>query len=330
MKSVIQLIWAGAVLASTVIGGLSLGAIAAPGPVEDLRSNITAFQAKLVVFDQGLLDLSQQIRSIVGEILNARDLIDAGQGHLDRLVRGSVEEAIDIKQLTLDDTLTELQGDLENLVLALNALIGQLNGLCPPLSNKINADKCTFVLAKFNNIALYLQDVGNELDVIFATLEDGDAGEDPTNPDTFDDVDDWLEFCLSEQLPNDLQGCSQSLGQGFSLLQEITQEIALLSLKKKYIAKNIVHAQKLLLSTGAPRVRMVSTPMNENASERVTVQIFGLNGQLLYEEQQYSHTLARADKRYALADGVYLSVASTRDSNGRVLQRDVRKLIVRH
>ena len=320
--------WAGAVLTIIVTLGVSSGVIAAPGPIEDARMKIGAFQAQLVVFDQGLLDLHHQMRSILGEILNARDLIDAGHEHLDHVVRWSVEEAIEIKQLTLDDTLTALQGDLENLVLALNALIGQINGLCPPLGDKINADKCIFVLAKLHSISLYLEDLVDEIDSMLALLEDGDAGEDPTNPDTFDDVDDWLEFCLLEQLPSDLAGCSQSLGSAYSLLHDVIQEIGLISLKKKYLAKNITYAQKLLLSTGAPRVRKVSTPLNED--DMVTVQIFGLNGRLLYEDQSYSQNLIRENKYAELADGVYLAVTVARDSSGRVLRRDVHKLIVRH
>jgi hypothetical protein len=317
--------WAGAVLVVAFFVIFQGNTFAAPGPVDNARATLSSFQAQFVIFDQGVLEFSHQIRTIVAEVLNARHLLDAGKGNLNRLVRNSVDAAIDMKQLVLDNNLTELQGNLEELIETLSTLIGQINALCPPLGNKIDAAKCALVLTKLNGISGYLAMLVNEIDLLFALLEDGDEGENPTNPDTFDDADDWLEFCLDQLDMGDQSGCNQSLGKAYSILQEVSQEVALVYLKKKYIAKNIWHVQKLLLSTGAPRVRKV----NLNLDERVDMQVFAMNGQLIYAAQNVkkSAVLERASQNFTA--GVYLYVARVRDANGQEL-REVNRFIVRH
>jgi hypothetical protein len=222
--------------------------------------------------------------------------------------------------------VTNLKGDLQNLIETLNTMIGQLNNLCPPIGNVINAEKCAFVLVKLNAILGYLLFELDSVDLIFALLEDGDTGENPTNPDTFDDVDDWLEFCLDTQIPgDDWDGCNQSLGQGFSILQEINSEMSLIFHKKKYIAKNFWNAQKLLLSTGAPRIRRFDALETQKASTR----IFAITGALVYQSNQTQNleALQRLDRE--LANGVYWVVRVTRDRDGMMLERSVNKLMIR-
>lgn len=319
--------WVSAVLVISISFGLSAAALAAPATtLSTLRGAFNIFQAEFVSFDQDLLEFNTQLRSILSEILTARHLIDAGKSRLDRLVKNSIEQAIDIKQTTLDENVTNLKGDLQNLIETLNTMIGQLNNLCPPIGNVINAEKCAFVLVKLNAILGYLLFELDSVDLIFALLEDGDTGENPTNPDTFDDVDDWLEFCLDTQIPgDDWDGCNQSLGQGFSILQEINSEMSLIFHKKKYIAKNFWNAQKLLLSTGAPRIRRFDALETQKASTR----IFAITGALVYQSNQTQNleALQRLDRE--LANGVYWVVRVTRDRDGMMLERSVNKLMIR-
>jgi len=321
--------WVSAVLVMIITLWIGIATSAAPiTTLNTLRGTFGSFQAQFVSFDQDLLDFNTQLRSIVAEILNARDLIDAGNGHLDRLVKNSIEQAIDIKQISLDENVTQLKGDLEKLIETLNIMIGQLNSLCPPISTVINGDKCALVLIKLNAIGDYLLFALDGVDEVFALLEDGDTGENPTNPDTFDDVDDWLEFCLDTQIPgDDLGGCNQSLGQAYSLMQEIHSQIAFLFRKKKYIAKNFWNAQKLLLSTGAPRVRRYSALESQSSQ----TQVFTMTGALVYHSENRRQSLETTleSLHSELANGMYLAVSVVRDRDGTILKRDVNKLMIR-
>jgi hypothetical protein len=315
--------WIGLALVTALLLSLGIQTQAAPGSVEDARKTLKTLHAQLVILDQDLNEFGAQVFIIMGQLLNARQLISAGKGHINSLVRGSIEFAITVKELALSINLVALDEAAQNMVLTLSSLIGKINALCPPLGNKLNADKCTLVLSKLNSINLYLEALIEEIDLLVNLLEDGDDGEDETNPDDFDDVDDWLEFCLLEQLPNDQQvECSQSLGRAHVLLMEIIQEMARIHSKKKYLAKKIANVQKLLLTTGAPKIIKVSREASTQA------QIFNLAGRWLYEGPAFSRgTLEWAT--LPLADGVYLYVTVTREESGAIRSRAVQKFVVR-
>jgi CCR4-NOT transcriptional regulation complex NOT5 subunit len=293
---------------------------AAPGLIQEIRTEIAWLEAKWVHLDQILRDINEEISQVRGKLLAARRLISAGKSNLGSLVKQYLEAAIQEKDVIISVKFEEFNDFLIFIDEELGELLGKIEAaseegkLHPRKEEKIKS-----LVLSIEKLVEAIQLDGAEME---ALLEDGDFDEDMDDPETFDDVNDWIEYCLENQIANgfnDYTQCSESLGRALQLLDEFIAIKASLYKKKKLAVKRLITVKKLMLSTGAPKVRKVDALSRARA-----VQIYTLQGQLVASASSTNEL-----SRLGLPNGVYLAVREVTDASGTVRQELTKFTIAR-
>jgi hypothetical protein len=285
---------------------LSVSAQAAPvqGLIDQIRAQVPQVEAEWVHVDQILNDINEEIGQIRGKLLHAMHLISAGKGNLGKVVRNDIQAAIQEKEVIITVKFEELNDFLGFIDEDTGELIGQIEAAVE--EHKLNFKKGDKAKALLLGMEKLVEFISLDAAIMEVLLEDGDEGEDLDDPETFDDVDDWLEFCLENQIADDFNDyiqCKESIGRALEILDDFVSIKASIYKKKKFAVKRLITAKKLILSTAAPKVRKTS----ELGSSHV--QVYSLSGQLVLT-QSVSGSLESLKSK--LSNGIYLVVTGSR------------------
>jgi len=293
--------------------GVALGAAlmpsvatqATPGLIQDIRDAIPVMEAQWVHVDEILRNIDEGVNQVRIRILHAMHMIDAGNSTLGTLVKQDIQAAIQEKEAVLSVDFQELDDFLNSINEGLGDLLGKVEAAAE--EKKLNIHKEEKIKILILSIEGLVEFISSDVETMAALLEDGDQGEDQDNPETFDDVDDWLEFCLENQISddfNDFEQCKESLGRALNILDDFISIKATIFKKKKLAVKKLINVKKLMLNTAAPRVRKVDT-----LSAGTAAQVYNLSGQLVLTDR-VSGGLESLKSR--LSNGVYMVVIGNR------------------
>jgi hypothetical protein len=282
----------------------SVSAQAVPGLINTIRTQIQQMEAEWVHVDQILIDIDEEIGQVRGKILTAMRLISSGHSKLGKLVLQNIQAAIQEKEVIITVKFEELNDFLGFIDEGLGELIGQVEAGME--EGKLHPKKADKVKIQFLDVEKLLGFISLDAATMEALLEDGDEGEDLDDPETFDDVDDWLEFCLENQIANDFNDftqCKESLGRALEILDDFVSIKASVYKKKKLALKRLITAKKLMLTSAAPKVRKT-----EALGDQI-VRVYTLAGQLVLTDRAGGALERVADQ---LANGTYLVVVGNR------------------
>ncbi|MBI1742985.1 hypothetical protein HYR54_07950 [Candidatus Acetothermia bacterium] len=303
LKSLTFIMLVGVALCAALMPSVSTQAT--PGLIQDIRDAIPVMEAQWVHVDEILRNIDEGVNQVRIRILHAMHLIDAGNSTLGGLVKQDIQAAIQEKEAVLSVDFQELDDFLNSINEGLGDLLGKVEAAAE--EQKLNIHKEEKIKILILSIEGLVEFISSDASTMAALLEDGDEGEDQDNPETFDDVDDWLEFCLENQIAdnfNDYQQCKESLGQALAIIDDFISIKASVYKKKKNAVKRLITIKKLMLSTGAPIVRKVDT-----LSASGTVQVYTLSGQLVLTDSVDGSLESVKNK---LANGVYVAVIGNR------------------
>ncbi|MBI1742977.1 T9SS type A sorting domain-containing protein [Candidatus Acetothermia bacterium] len=273
--------------------------------IQDIRDEIAILEADWVHVDEILIDIDEEINQVRIKILHAMQTIDAGNSLLGTVVKQDIQAAIQEKEVIITVKFEELSDFLGFIDEGIGEIIGKVEAAME--EKKLNAAKEMKVKALLLSQEKLVEFITSDANTMVALLEDGDEGEDQDNPETFDDVDDWLEFCLENQISddfNDFQQCKESLGRALNILDDFISIKATVFKKKKLAVKKLINVKKLMLNSGPPRVRVVSTLGTNTA-----VQVYTLSGQLVLTDRVSGGLQSVKNK---LANGIYVVVIGNR------------------
>jgi hypothetical protein len=297
------------------------------GPKDDFKRELDVLLAQLRLWNnECIIHVDAEISSIIKKILEARRMITVGQAWLGRRVQQEIESAITEKNLLIgimEGFCTELLFLMEE---ELGKLFGKLENLC--FDEKIDEWLCNKIKLKLQVIELKIEDIQLEWITMEEKLEDGDEGEDLDDPETFDDVNDWLEFCLENQWPDDPEQCKESLGVAYAILQDFVVEKKEIVKKKKQVLRFLTEIRKIFRISRLPRPResepIAFKGLMTARAEQATIRLMTLEGRPVFTVTG-SGTLALPTR--ALAQGVYLAIVEVREA-GRVISTRVEKVVI--
>jgi len=293
----------GFVLGAALVPSVSAQAYNNYGLIDTIRSLVPEMEAQMVHVDQVLIDINEEIGQIKGKLLHAMHLISSGKGKLGKIVHNDIQAAIQEKEVII----TVKFQDLNDFLGMIDEGLGELIGLVEAAGeeHKMNPKKVDKIKALLLGAESILEFISLDAAIMEALLEDGDDGEDLDDPETFDDVDDYLEFCLENQIADDFDDfvqCKESLGRALEILADFNSIKASAIKKKKNFMKRLITVKKLLLSTAAPKVKKVDALGSE------TVQVYTLTGQLVLTDRASNALTIKSQ----LSNGVYLVVTGSR------------------
>ena len=274
------------------------------GLIAEIRAHIDWIDADWVHVDQIFLEIDEEIAQIRSKLLHAMRVIDAGNGNLGTLVQQDLQAAIQEKEVIITVKFEELNDFLGFIDEGTGELIGMIEAAVE--EHKLHFKKGDKMKVLLLGMEKLVEFISLDAAVMEALLEDGDDGEDLDDPETFDDVDDWLEFCLENQIAddfNDFIQCKESIGRAWEILDDFLSIKASVYKKKKLAVKRLWTVKKLILSTAAPKVRHTTELGSAN------VQVYTLTGQLILAESVNGSLESVKNK---LANGVYMAVTGNR------------------
>jgi hypothetical protein len=294
-------------LVGMALGVALMPATAKAGPIgliQEIRAEIAWLEADWVHVDQILLDIDEEIAQVRGKLLHAMHMIDAGNSLLGTVIKQDLQAAIQEKEVIITVKFEELNDFLGFIDEGTGEIIGKIEAAVE--EHKCHPKKCDKVKTQLLGMEKLVEFISLDAATMEALLEDGDEGEDLDDPETFDDVDDWLEFCLENQIADDFNDyiqCKESIGRALEILDDFVSIKASIYKKKKFAVKRLITAKKLMLSTAAPKVRKVSELGG------ASVQVYTLSGQLVLVDRTSGSLESLKNK---LTNGVYLAVIGNR------------------
>jgi hypothetical protein len=263
--------------------------------------------------ENGLGDLIEEARNLLQACDGEFDCEDPETIHDVKLL---LEQAQRDKAMIMVIDLGEFFEFLKEFEVGLGEVEGKIGGLKE--IGKILVSDAIYMEIKLNTCNQIVTMIDSELEELAAYLEDGDNGEDPNDPTSGDDVNDYLAFALSglslEEGLDDvdwaLANAQAVLDQAIAVKEDIEyKKVTTCNSALKIVQKKL---EKLVRANryGAPRLSSESLGLNT-----VQATVYTMSGQLV------SVGPAQALSREQLANGVYMVVYS----DGRT-----EKLVVLH